>query len=196
MGGEEVIDEAIDPEGARVVLLARVWDDKVLRDHAELDGYLPEVLRAVHAPDHVEPDPTYEQRRRFHLRGVGPSRWLMVVVSYEQEPGADHLRVWEPKGPEVMERVNIRIGPVTFDHADYDAEHDVLYLHVGEPQPGEGEETPEGHVIRYVPGTSRIAGLTMLGPRRILERDGRLTVTIPETIETTADDLAPALAAG
>jgi hypothetical protein len=95
-----------------------------------------------------------------------------------------------------MEQVKIKIGPVTFDHADYDAEHDVLYLHVGEPQPGEGEETPEGHVIRYVPGTSRIAGLTMLGPRRILERDGRLTVTIPETIETTADDLAPALAAG
>jgi hypothetical protein len=36
----------------------------------------------------------------------------------------------------------------------------------------------------------------MLGPRRILERDGHLTVTIPETIETTAADLAPALAAG
>ncbi len=82
-----------------------------------------------------------------------------------------------------MKRVNITIGPVTFDHADYDAEHDVLYLHVGKPQPGEGEETPEGHVIRYVPGTSRIAGLTMLGPRRILERDGHLTVSIPETIE-------------
>jgi hypothetical protein len=69
-----------------VVLLTRVWNDKVLRDHAELDGCLPEVLRAVSAPDHVEPDPTYEGRRRFHLRGAGPSRWLLVVVSYEQEP--------------------------------------------------------------------------------------------------------------
>ena len=77
--------------------------------------------------------------------------------------------------------MNITIGWVTFDHADYDADHDVLYLHVGEPQPGEGEETPEGHVIRYLPGTSRIAGLTMLGPRRILERDGHITVMIPET---------------
>jgi hypothetical protein len=48
-----------------------------------------------------------------------------------------------------MERVNITIGRVTFDHATYDAEGDVLYLHVGEPEPGEGEETPEGHVIRY-----------------------------------------------
>ena len=40
-----------------------------------------------------------------------------------------------------MERVNIRIGPLTFDRADYDADSDVLYLHVGEPQAGEGEET-------------------------------------------------------
>jgi hypothetical protein len=86
VSGDEVIGEAVDPDGARVVLLARVWDDKVLRDHVELDGSMPEVLRAVRTPDHVEPDPTYEQRTRFHLRGVGPSRWLLVVVSYEQEP--------------------------------------------------------------------------------------------------------------
>ncbi len=86
MSGEEVIGEAADPHGTHVVLLARVWHDKVLHDHAELDGHLPDVLRAVSAPDHVEPDPVYELRRRFHLRGAGPSRWLLVVVSYEQEP--------------------------------------------------------------------------------------------------------------
>lgn len=70
-----------------------------------------------------------------------------------------------------------------------------LYLHVGEPEDGEGEETPEGHVVRYAPGTNRVVGLTMMNPRLILERDGHLTVTVPETIETTAEDLAPALAA-
>ncbi len=43
-----------------------------------------------------------------------------------------------------MEAVNVRIGPLVFDHADYDQDGDVLYLHVGSPQPGEGEETPEG----------------------------------------------------
>lgn len=94
-----------------------------------------------------------------------------------------------------MERVNTTIGPLSFDHADYDAENDVLYLHVGEPQVGEGEETPEGHVVRYAPGTSRVVGLTVLGARRILERDGHLSVTIPETVETTAENLARALAA-
>ncbi|HWX87956.1 MAG TPA: DUF2283 domain-containing protein [Solirubrobacteraceae bacterium] len=94
-----------------------------------------------------------------------------------------------------MERVNIAIGPLSFDHADYDAANDVLYLHVDESEIGEGEETPEGHVIRYSPGTSRVVGLTVMGPRHILARDGRLVVTIPETVETTAEDLAPALAA-
>ena len=94
-----------------------------------------------------------------------------------------------------MERVNIKIGPLTFDRANYDAENDVLYLHSGEPQPGEGEETPEGHVLRYAPGTSQVIGLTVVGARETLERDGRLSITVPETIETTAEDLAPALAA-
>lgn len=94
-----------------------------------------------------------------------------------------------------MERLNIKIGPLSFDHADYDAENDVLYLHVGEPQVGEGEETPEGHVIRYAPDTNQVVGLTILGPRQVLQRDGHLTVTVPETVETSAEDLAPALLA-
>jgi len=94
-----------------------------------------------------------------------------------------------------MERVNIKIGPLSFDHADYDADNDVLYLHLGEPQVGEGEETQEGHVLRYAPDTNQVVGLTVLGARRILQRDGHLSVTIPATVETSADDLAPALAA-
>lgn len=47
-----------------------------------------------------------------------------------------------------MRQVNIRIGPLVFDHADYDAGNDVLYLHIGEPQEAEGEETPERAVLR------------------------------------------------
>jgi uncharacterized protein YuzE len=94
-----------------------------------------------------------------------------------------------------MERVNITIGPLKFDRANYDAENDVLYLHLGDPHAGEGEETPEGHVLRYAPGTSEVIGLTVVGPRQTLERDGHLSITVPETIETTAEDLAPALAA-
>jgi hypothetical protein len=104
-----------------------------------------------------------------------------------------HLRsVTEGFAP--MERVDIRIGPVTFDHADYDAEND-LYLHVGPLQEAEGQETREGQILRFVPGTERIVGLTILGAQAILDRDGELRITIPESVKASADDLAPALAA-
>lgn len=92
-----------------------------------------------------------------------------------------------------MEVVDIKIGSVVFDHADYDADSDVLYLHVGEPKMGEGDETPEGRVLRFAPGTQRVVGLTVINARALLMRDGRLRVTVPETVEATAADLAPAL---
>jgi hypothetical protein len=96
-----------------------------------------------------------------------------------------------------VERVSIDIGSLRFDHADYDAANDVLYLHVGEPQSGEGEgeETPEGHVVRYAPGTCRVVGLTLLGARHALACDGRLPITVPTIVETTGEQLAPAFAA-
>jgi hypothetical protein len=53
------------------------------------------------------------------------------------------------------------------------------YLHVGAPQDAEGEETPEGHVLRFEPGTQRIVGLTVINARWLLDRDGHLTITIP-----------------
>jgi hypothetical protein len=83
---EAVTGEARDPQGARVVMPAPIWRGKVLRDHPELATHLADVLRAVAEPDRVLPDPIFEERRRYYLRGAGPSRWLMVVVSYEQEP--------------------------------------------------------------------------------------------------------------
>ncbi len=94
-----------------------------------------------------------------------------------------------------MDAMNIRIGPLVFDHADYDPDGDVLYLHVGAPQAGEGEETREGHVLRFAPGTQQIVGLTIINAKHVLERDGRPVVTVPETVEASADELAVALEA-
>ena len=75
----------VDPDGHEVVLLTRIWDEKIARDHPELVDHRDAVLETVAKPDHVEAD-ALPARRRFYRRGVGPSRWLMVVVSYEQEP--------------------------------------------------------------------------------------------------------------
>ena len=92
-----------------------------------------------------------------------------------------------------MEAVDVHIGPLVFDQADYDPDGDVLYLHVGSPREAEGEETPEGHVLRFEPGTHRIVGLTVINARWLVDRDGRLVVTVPETVEASAAELAQAL---
>lgn len=84
-GDEPHLADVRDPEGRPVALLARIWHDKIARAHPELGGHLDEVLLAVEQPDHIEPDPR-EARARHYRSAVGPSRWLLVVVSYEQEP--------------------------------------------------------------------------------------------------------------
>jgi len=78
--------ETKDPDGNAVNLPASLWHEKILQNHPELAGHVDDVLRAVQAPDVIYIDPTYAERRRFYLRGAGPSRWLLVVVSYEQSP--------------------------------------------------------------------------------------------------------------
>jgi hypothetical protein len=75
-----------DPDGNRVVIPSRLWHGKVLRDHPELVLHFVDVMRAIVEPDHVAPDPRFRERSQHYVRNVGPSRWLLVVLSYEQEP--------------------------------------------------------------------------------------------------------------
>jgi hypothetical protein len=84
-GPDSNLAEVLDPQGRRVVLLARIWKGKIARGHPELARYLDDVLLAVEEPDHIEPDPR-PARARHYRQGVGPSRWLLVVVSCEQVP--------------------------------------------------------------------------------------------------------------
>lgn len=58
-----------------------------------------------------------------------------------------------------------------------------------------GRRPQRVHVLRYASGTQEIVGLTVLGAQRMLDRDGELRITIPESVKASADELAPALAA-
>ena len=82
---EQTFASGVDPDGREVVLLARIWSRKIALDHPELADHRNAVIETVERPDHIEPD-DLPGRTRFYRRNVGPSRWLMVVVSYEQEP--------------------------------------------------------------------------------------------------------------
>ena len=86
MKDKPTIAETTDPEGRQVTLADAVWRAKIVRDHPEIDRHMSDVLRAVTKPDHVAVDPIFAERTRYYARGVGPSRWLLVVVSYEQVP--------------------------------------------------------------------------------------------------------------
>jgi uncharacterized protein YuzE len=89
--------------------------------------------------------------------------------------------------------MSVTIGDITFDRVEYDADADVLYLHVGEPSRGaDFDETPEGHAVRF-DRDGNIVGLTLVRPKRLLERDGELRVTLPVPSDVPAEELAPAL---
>ncbi|MDX6651386.1 MAG: hypothetical protein QOJ38_167 [Solirubrobacterales bacterium] len=90
--------------------------------------------------------------------------------------------------------MTIRIGQYTFDHVTYDAEADVLYLRNGASREAEQTiGTPEGHAIRF-DESGQVIGMTIVNAKWLSERDGKVTITAPSTIETSADELAAALA--
>jgi uncharacterized protein YuzE len=90
--------------------------------------------------------------------------------------------------------MTVHVGPYEFDHVSYDSDGDVLYLRRGERQEAaETFSTPEGHAVRMDNG--EVIGITIVNAKWLVERDGKITVTVPSLIETNADDLAAALAA-
>lgn len=97
-----ILTETATPAGTRVVLFEDTWRQHILRAHGELQPYLQDILDTVASPHHRENDP-WPGRERFFKQHVGPSVWLMVVVSSETIPvrivtalGYQHGR--SPKG--------------------------------------------------------------------------------------------------
>lgn len=73
--------------------------------------------------------------------------------------------------------MTLKIGDWWFNSADYDAENDVLYLSIDEPRPGHGEETPEGHILRF-DEEGVFCGVTLLDVKASLDK-GAIDVTLP-----------------
>ena len=90
--------------------------------------------------------------------------------------------------------MSVTIAGIEFDNNFYDRDADVLYLHVGDPASAVGyDATPEGHHTRYGPDGS-LVGITIVNASWLLDRDGKIVLTLPEQrVETT--DLGDVLAA-
>ena len=95
----------------------------------------------------------------------------------------------------------VRMGCHAFDDVVYDAVGDVLYMHKGKPVAAARTlASEEGHAV-MLNDAGEIIGITVVNAKWLAERDGRITVSMPESgadlasLETSAEDLAPALAA-
>jgi uncharacterized protein YuzE len=91
--------------------------------------------------------------------------------------------------------MTVRIGQHEFDDVSYDANGDVLYLSAGAPAAADAfDGTGEGHFVRFGEH-GEVVGVTLVNPRWLIDRDGKLAVTLPGegTTELDAEALAPAL---
>jgi hypothetical protein len=77
-------NEVVDPDGRRVVLDAAGWRH-IVDEHVELASHGEAVLATVRGPDHRGSDPR-PGREPYWRRGLGPTRWLMVVVGFVAVP--------------------------------------------------------------------------------------------------------------
>lgn len=88
-----------------------------------------------------------------------------------------------------VDDLQITIAGVSFNRVSYDAEADVLYLHVGDPSTAvEFDESPEGHHLRF-DAAGRLVGITLVGVQRDLEAGRRVIVTLPEPVEIGESEL-------
>jgi hypothetical protein len=85
-----ILGRTTDPDGRLVELTKERWnhiiDPPEGAGHPELEGLENEVLEAVTEPDRRLPG-TEPGEEWFYRAEVGPSRWLKVVVIYEEQRG-------------------------------------------------------------------------------------------------------------
>ena len=72
-----------DREGREVLLSPERWRH-IVSGHPEIEVYEAEVRRAVESPTAVLPGREAAEEW-LYLEGVGPSRWLKVVIVFDNE---------------------------------------------------------------------------------------------------------------
>jgi hypothetical protein len=77
-----IIAQARNPDRNRLAVVTSArWHEHVLRSHPEMDGHLEAVKDTIRQPDLIQQD-EHPDRTRYFRRGVGPDRWLRVVVEF------------------------------------------------------------------------------------------------------------------
>jgi len=86
--------------------------------------------------------------------------------------------------------VPVLIGPHHFDDVAWDPERDVLSLWKGPPRVGDAHwdyaGSPEGHALAF-DERGELVHVELVSPRFLLDRDGRVPVSHPDTGEPIGD---------
>lgn len=77
---EEVLAVVKDRFGCTIVLERKRWDH--ICEHEQLDGHELAVMRAVENAD-MSKDGNFPGSKVLYGKGLGPARWLAVVVAYD-----------------------------------------------------------------------------------------------------------------
>ena len=92
--------------------------------------------------------------------------------------------------------MTVTVAGIEFDHVVYDRAVDVLYLQVGLPPraAADFDASREGHYVRY-DEDGALMGMTIVNARRILEREGKIVITLPDGKQLETSDVGDVLAA-
>ena len=74
--------------------------------------------------------------------------------------------------------MGLRIGRYNFTHVTYDDSSDVIYAKQDATPTARREPTPEEHVWLF-DAQDRFHGVALMEPRERLDREGRVSVTLP-----------------
>ena len=116
----------------------------------------------------------------------GRSIFEYETVRRPFRPGHHRLPQEDRDHPSVV--TPIRFGDWTFDHGTYDRDADAMYLSIGEPVSGTGEESSEGHILRF-DEDGRFVGITLIDVSDLIEAGAPAVITLPQPAEIPAEDL-------
>ncbi len=81
---DEIIATTQTPDGRQIVLRTSAWSH-ISSEHPEITKHRKAVLETAADPEVTLADPR-PGRRRHYVPRVGPSRWLRVIVDFNQVP--------------------------------------------------------------------------------------------------------------
>jgi hypothetical protein len=82
----QILFEAVDPRGRKVICTEKCWTWHILDYHNDMNGREDEVIAAIESPTYgIYSDREFENRNIYYFRRSGKPIYLKVVVEFQDE---------------------------------------------------------------------------------------------------------------